>query len=63
VINEKPSKAHPPNSTTGLDTAGTLPGVRDGHGKVWIDGVGFMKNGRQLNDGRNKVTDRMLHAH
>jgi hypothetical protein len=30
-------------------------GVIDGHGKCWIDGVGFMRDGRRLRDGSEKV--------
>jgi hypothetical protein len=30
-------------------------GVIDGHGKCWIDGVGFMRDGRRMRDGREKV--------
>jgi hypothetical protein len=30
------------------------------HGKVWIDGVGFMKHGRRLNNGQNRISDRMM---
>jgi hypothetical protein len=44
---------------------GTQPLSRsaiDQHDKVWIDGVGFMKKGRRINDGRNKITDRMLNG-
>lgn len=37
--------------------------VSDRHRKVWIDGIGFMLRGRRLNNGQNKVTDRMLNAH
>ena len=32
-----------------------LVGAIGGHGKVWIDGVGFMRDGRRLRDGREKA--------
>jgi hypothetical protein len=31
------------------------------HGKCWISGVGFMRDGRRLMDGRNKTDDRRLY--
>jgi hypothetical protein len=69
VIEEVPEKAHagaffvkrPVSLEPGSHS--TFRKVIDPHGKVWIDGVGFMKNGRRLNDGRNKINDRMLNAH
>lgn len=61
-INEKPDNAHAPNFMTQRPMPGESP-ITNQHGKVWLDGVGFMKAGKRLNDGRNKITDRMLHAH
>ena len=61
VIEEKPEKAHPPSFFSTRPVVLDVAPI-DGHGKVWIDGVGFMKNGKRLNDGRNKVSDRIMHA-
>ncbi len=61
VIEEGPEPAHPNFATERPTVAADAP--VDQHGKVWIDGVGFMKNGKRLNDGRNKISDRMTHAH
>ena len=36
-------------------------GVIDGHGKCWIDGVGFMRDGRRMRDGREKAGDARLY--
>jgi hypothetical protein len=36
-------------------------GVREEFGKVYIDGIGFMKDGRRLRDGREKADDRKLY--
>jgi hypothetical protein len=36
-------------------------GTRDSFGKVYIDGIGFMKDGRRLRDGREKADDRKLY--
>lgn len=62
VIEEGPQPAHPNFATQRPIMAGESPVVEQ-HGKVWIDGVGFMKNGKRLNDGRNKITDRIANAH
>jgi hypothetical protein len=32
-----------------------IVGAVEKHGKCWIDGVGFMRDGRRLRDGRDKV--------
>jgi hypothetical protein len=38
-------------------------GIRDGgFGKVWIDGIGFMKDGRRWNDGTTRFDERQLAA-
>jgi hypothetical protein len=36
-------------------------GVRQDFGKVWIDGIGYMRDGRRLRDGREKAEDRRLY--
>jgi hypothetical protein len=41
-------------------TTGTA-GVREEFGKVYIDGIGFMKDGRRLRDGREKAEDKRLY--
>ena len=37
-----------------------VTGAIGGHAKVWIDGIGFMRDGRRLRDGREKIDDRRL---
>jgi hypothetical protein len=41
-------------------TAGDT-GVREAFGKVWIDGIGMMKDGRRLRDGREKAEAKRLY--
>ena len=36
-------------------------GATEQHGKVWIDGVGFMRDGRRVRDGREKTQDARLY--
>jgi hypothetical protein len=36
-------------------------GVRESLGKVYNDGIGFMKDGRRLRDGREKAEDKRLY--
>jgi hypothetical protein len=36
-------------------------GTREAFGKVWIDGIGLMKDGRRLRDGREKADDKRLY--
>jgi uncharacterized protein DUF6362 len=60
TIEERPTKAHPPNFMIERPVIAEA-GVRNQHGKAWIDGVGFMKDGKRLRDGRDKV-DMILHA-
>jgi hypothetical protein len=62
VIEEGPQSAHP-HFATQRPVIAEHGSRLDQHGKVWIDGVGFMLKGKRLNDGRNKITDRMVHAH
>lgn len=66
-INEKPGRAHTPNFMTERPAVPSGPDhterhLIEQHGKVWIDGIGFMKNGRRINTGHDKITDRMLHG-
>lgn len=37
-------------------------GIRSGFGKVWVDGIGMMRDGRRIFDGREKISDRFAHA-
>lgn len=60
-IEERPQKPHTPNFMTERPRY-TEDGKIAQHGKVWIDGVGFMKNGKRLSNGQNKITDRMIHG-
>jgi hypothetical protein len=62
-INEKPEPAHGAVFMTQRPAAPAHAGIQPPHGKVWIDGMGFMKDGRRLHDGRNKISDKMLNAH
>ncbi|MGM4999240.1 DUF6362 family protein [Tardiphaga sp. 538_B7_N1_4] len=57
-IDEKPERAHPPNFMTPI--TGTAGEPVSQHGKVWINGIGFMKHGRRLNNGQNRISDRMM---
>ena len=36
-------------------------GERQDFGKVYIDGIGYMKDGRRLRDGREKADDKRLY--
>jgi len=36
-------------------------GTREAFGKVWIDGIGYMRDGRRLRDGREKADSRKLY--
>jgi hypothetical protein len=38
-----------------------IEGSIEKHGKCWIDGVGFMRDGRRLRDGQDRVEDRRLY--
>ncbi|HCX19051.1 MAG: hypothetical protein CL533_04355 [Afipia sp.] len=42
--------------------AAVAEGTRSGFGKVWIDGIGMMRDGRRIFDGREKISDRLAHA-
>jgi hypothetical protein len=37
-------------------------GVRENFGRVYIDGIGYMKDGRRLRDGSHKIEDRRLYG-
>lgn len=54
MIDEKPQAAHLPNFVVERSLAGVNPVVNP-HGKVWIGGVGWMKNGRRWHDGQDKA--------
>jgi hypothetical protein len=58
-VDEKPERAHPPNFMTQRSVIADTAPISQ-HGKVWIDGVGFMKHGRRLNNGQNRISDRMM---
>ncbi|MCW2112488.1 DUF6362 family protein [Bradyrhizobium elkanii] len=54
VIEEGPMLAHSPNFLTEKGTAGVNPVVNP-HAKVWIGGVGWMKDGKRWHDGQHKA--------
>jgi hypothetical protein len=43
------------------EASSAAAGIRQEFGKVYIDGIGFMKDGRRLRDGREKFDDRRLY--
>lgn len=53
-IEEAPVRAHLPNFMTERPTIGSAQAVNQ-HGKCWIDGVGFMKDGKRLRTGYEKA--------
>jgi hypothetical protein len=63
VVDEKPERAHTPNFMTERPRAPAHATQMDQHGKVFIDGVGFMKGGKRWNDGRNRIPDKAAYAH
>jgi hypothetical protein len=54
---EKPTRYY--RASWELETGAA--GVRQDFGKVYIDGIGYMKDGRRLRDGREKADDRKLY--
>jgi hypothetical protein len=58
-IDRKPERAHPPNFKTKRSVITDTAPISQ-HRKVWIDGVGFMKQGRRLTNGQNSISDRMM---
>jgi hypothetical protein len=61
TIEERTDKAHAPNLMIERPVIAEA-GIRSQHGKARIDGIGFMKDGKRLRDGRDKITDRMINA-
>ena len=45
-----------------LVVGNAVPGVITSFGKVWVQGVGFMRNGRPVRDGRERIEQRKLYA-
>lgn len=58
IVNEREGRAHPPNFMTERPTESDASGISPA--KVWIGGVGFMKDGKPFRDGREKISERML---
>jgi hypothetical protein len=54
---EKPTRFY--RASWELETGAA--GVRESFGKVWIDGIGMMRDGRRLRDGREKMDTRRLY--
>jgi hypothetical protein len=44
-----------------FETVSGAAGMRQDFGKLWIDGIGFMRDGRRLRDGREKADDKRLY--
>lgn len=58
-VNERPNRAHPPNFMTER-AAPSEAGDVSSHARVWIGGVGFMKNGKRIRNGQEKISERVL---
>ncbi|AHY49363.1 hypothetical protein JQ582_37120 [Bradyrhizobium japonicum] len=54
TVDEKPERAHPPNFLTERPTPGPAVPINQ-HGKVWLDGLGYMKAGKRWRNGYDKV--------
>lgn len=54
TVDEKPAQAHPPNFLTERPTPGPAVPINQ-HGKVWLDGLGYMKAGKRWRNGHDKV--------
>jgi hypothetical protein len=54
---EKPTRHYRANWE--MDTSAA--GIRESFGKVWIDGIGYMRDGRRLRDGREKAGAKRLY--
>jgi hypothetical protein len=57
-VKERPGRAHPPNFMVERPMDSDSSGII--HARVWIGGVGFMKNGKRLRNGQEKISERML---
>ncbi|MBM7483338.1 hypothetical protein ACVWWI_003346 [Bradyrhizobium sp. USDA 3686] len=55
---ERPGRAHPPNFMTERPMPSDAGEIS--LAKVWIGGVGFMKNGKRLRNGQEKISERMV---
>jgi hypothetical protein len=51
----------PPTRAFHGEHVSEIEGSVERHGKVWIDGIGMMRDGRRLRDGRDKADDRRLY--
>jgi hypothetical protein len=54
IVDEKPERAHPQAFIIEPSLVGPPLPVSQ-HGKCWIDGIGFMKNGKRWRNGHNKA--------
>jgi hypothetical protein len=53
TIDEKPERAHPPNFVTDRPVSGPAIPISQ-HGRVWLDGLGYMKAGKRWRNGHDK---------
>ncbi|TGN75947.1 hypothetical protein EOW77_0032275 [Bradyrhizobium yuanmingense] len=60
-VNERPGRAHPPNFMTERPEQAEAGGISS-HAKVWIGGVGFMKNGKRWRNGHDKAERTQVHG-
>lgn len=54
IVDEKPQRAHPPAFIIEPSLVGPPLPVSQ-HGKCWIDGIGFMKDGKRWRNGHDKL--------